>query len=963
MKIRRYSLSIHVGTLFILLTAIFGSVLIYISYHHAHQLLTKTAKELSVENSHHIENKFKQTAAPIFTTLDLISYSSLVDGRTSALDNRSWLASMTVVFKKHPHLVALYFANDAGDFTIIRPLLTDEEKAHFKAPDDAILLINETRIDGRDDHIFVDESYQEIARIERGNNQFDPRVRPWFKSALSDGELRLTEPYLFYFLKTTGITLSRRSDNNKYVVAADFTLASLSESFSGMGFSRNTKMVLFDQQFNVLGEKDTKITPMMSKEEQEKVLETTVFKPMLNRVSSQTLYDSVDYNGEEWSLTLTPVTLGKQVSLILAEATPTKDILSDLLSLRNKQVTTAIGLLVICFLIVLLVARKIASPLRTLITLSENIARFDFKKTRYPKTIIKEVSNLTSSLQLMEHTLHDLLMLLRKTAENTDFNELAKTITHQSYLVTRAETILIYVFDDKEQQFNTAANHAIIPFKIDINELIKTPWLKSDLMRGITVHINKNDNIVQKFRDELYNSDIYLFPLLDKQQQLVGILNLSYERSITPAQSDKHAFLEELLSFAQLAKENIDKIQQHKDMMNAFVELIASAIDTKSPYTGSHCQRVPKLATWLTQAADQDNVYYPKFKMTSAQWEELKLASWLHDCGKVTTPEYVIDKATKLETIYDRIHEVRMRFEVLKKQNEVEFWRSISEGGDENTLKQELADKQSTLDEEFQFVAKCNLGSERMSPQDIERLSQIAKRTWTRTLNNQLGLSWTELNRFIGHTDLPVEEPLISDRPEHLVRWEDGRKPQDTWQEPFTLMPGDVLYNRGELYNLSVTQGTLTKEERFIINDHIVQTISMLKKLPYPPHLRDIPDIAGSHHERMDGRGYPRSLAASELSVQARSMAIADVFEALTSKDRPYKKAKSLSEAINIMTFMATSGHLDPKLYLLFLEKEIYIDYAKEFLDEQQIDNIDKETHIRDTKAYIKQQIHNDSHS
>jgi len=957
MKIRRYSLSIHIGTLFIVLTTLFGAILIFISYHHAHQLLTSTAKELSIENSKHIENEFKKNAAPIFTTLDLLSYSSLVNGNNSPVQNTSWLASSHSVFKKNKHLVALYFANDNGDFIIIRPLPDHLAKKQFAAPKNAVLLINETTITGRDTYIYLDSEYQEIFRTEKQGNKFDPRKRPWFKNAQLDGELRLTDPYFFYFLKTTGVTLSRRTPDGMNVVAADFTLSSLSESLKTLGYSQKTKLVLFDKKFNVLGQKNTSVSHDMAQRDTQNLLEASVFHPILNRINSQIIYKSIEKEGEEWSLTSTPVMLSKQVSLILAEATPTNDLLTNLLELRNKQMLTAIGLLLISFFIVIIVARKIARPLHTLITLSENIACFEFKKTHYPKSMIKEVANLSHSLQLMEHTLYDLLTLLRKTTENTDFTELAKNITHQSYLVTRAETIILYIWDKDKQSFITVANHAIIPFKIEINELINTPWLKSELLQGKTVHINKHDNIIKKYDGNLYNSDIYLFPLIDKHMQLVGILNLSYERAITKDQSDKHAFLKELLSFAQLAKENIDRIQQHKDMMNSFIEIIASAIDTKSPYTGNHCQRIPLLAKWITEAAHNDPHYFPKFTMSDQQWEELKLASWLHDCGKIITPEFVIDKATKLETVSNRIHEIRMRFEVIKRQYEVDYWKKISHEGESTELKNTLQQQLKTLDQEFEFVAKCNVGCEKMNDTNIIKLNEIAKRTWVRTLDNQIGISWAEQQRYKTTSSIPIEEKLLDNKPEHILPWDKGRKPQNTWQEPFTLQPSDVLYNRGELYNLSVKQGTLTKEERFIVNDHIVQTISMLKKLPYPPHLKHVPDIAGSHHERVDGKGYPRSLSANELSIQARCLAMADVFESLTSNDRPYKGIKSLSEAIDIMTDKATSGHLDPKLYLLFLEQHIDDTFAKKFMDKNQINDIERERHIKKTKNYIRQKM------
>ena len=231
MKASRYSLSIHIGTLFVVLTAIFGVILIYISYQHTHQLLTTTARDLSIENSRHIENEFKKNAAPIFTTLDLLSYSSLVNDVIPPEQNTSWLASTNLVFKKQKHLVALYYANDNGDFILLRPLDRPQQKKMFNAPENAVLLINQTNTQGKDNYLFMDENYQLISRVERGGNQFDPRVRPWFQNTQLDGELRLTDPYFFYFLKTSGITLSRRTADGSHVVAADFTLSSLSDYY------------------------------------------------------------------------------------------------------------------------------------------------------------------------------------------------------------------------------------------------------------------------------------------------------------------------------------------------------------------------------------------------------------------------------------------------------------------------------------------------------------------------------------------------------------------------------------------------------------------------------------------------------------------------------------------------------------------------------------------------------------
>lgn len=243
-----------------------------------------------------------------------------------------------------------------------------------------------------------------------------------------------------------------------------------------------------------------------------------------------------------------------------------------------------------------------------------------------------------------------------------------------------------------------------------------------------------------------------------------------------------------------------------------------------------------------------------------------------------------------------------------------------------------------------------------MTDQDIARLEQIAQRQWKRTLDDQIGISWLEAQRHTNKSDLPVMENVLADKIVHQIPW-DSDPLATIEQEGFVLKPKPLRYNRGELYNLRVRRGTLTEEERFMINDHIVQTIVMLKRLPYPEHLKQVPDIAGGHHERMDGKGYPRGLNEQQLSIPARIMAIADVFEALTSSDRPYKKGKSLEEAMQIMTTMATSGHIDPKLYLLFLEQHVYLDYAQQFLTNIEFTSFDPSSYITTVKTYLRDSV------
>ena len=386
-----------------------------------------------------------------------------------------------------------------------------------------------------------------------------------------------------------------------------------------------------------------------------------------------------------------------------------------------------------------------------------------------------------------------------------------------------------------------------------------------------------------------------------------------------------------------------------EELMDSFIQLIATAIDHKSPYTGGHCERVPKLSVMLARAANAstDGPLGGFSLTTDDEWREFRTAAWLHDCGKVCTPEYIVDKSTKLETIYNRIHEVRMRFEVLLREAEIQYWQDVAQGGDREALLQTLNAKRREIEEDFAFIAECNIGGEFMAEDRIERVKEIAQKTWTRHLDDRLGLGPLELMRYSSEIkDLPCEEPLLADRPEHIVQ-HPKKKSLGGEDMDFALTAPEHLYNHGEIYNLCITRGTLTAEDRFKIQEHVINTIQMLEKLPYPENMTKIPEYAGSHHETLVGSGYPRKISGEDISIPARIMALADVFEALTASDRPYKKAKTLSEAVRILSFMVKDQHLDADIFKLFLENRVYLEYAEQFLDPSQIDEVDVEGYLK----------------
>ena len=388
---------------------------------------------------------------------------------------------------------------------------------------------------------------------------------------------------------------------------------------------------------------------------------------------------------------------------------------------------------------------------------------------------------------------------------------------------------------------------------------------------------------------------ILTFPLKDHEHEIIGVLQLI--NATDPHTGEVIAFnevdqqlAESLASLAAVALTQKRLLSELQTLFEAFIKMIASAIDDKSPYTGGHCRRIPVLTMMLAEAVDRTDAGPMKtFRIDNKDRYELETAAWLHDCGKVVTPEYVMDKSTKLETIYDRIHLVEHRFEVVLRDLEVAYLRqcnrALQQGESVDELTQSFALDCSQLKQELDFVLQVNEGGEFMSDDDIQRVNLISKRQWVDVT---------------GQT-----QPLLT---------------------------------ADECMNLCIRKGTLNDSEREIINHHIVATINMLESLPFPKHLKRVPEYAGGHHEKMDGTGYPKGLKKDEMSIQTRIMAIADIFEALTASDRPYKKGKKLSECLRIMGFMKAENHIDPDLYDIFVEQKVYLQYAEEFLDPEQID-------------------------
>lgn len=388
-------------------------------------------------------------------------------------------------------------------------------------------------------------------------------------------------------------------------------------------------------------------------------------------------------------------------------------------------------------------------------------------------------------------------------------------------------------------------------------------------------------------------------PMKNHKEDIIGVLQLinstSHETNdVVDFSSEDQKLAESLASQAAVALTNKKLIEEQKALFEAFIKLIATAIDEKSPYTGGHCRRLPELTMMIADACSKDSNALKDFNMADKDRYELMIAGWLHDCGKVTTPEYVIDKSTKLETIYDRINTINTRFEVLKRDAKIlmlEKQLAAKEQSDDKIFDQAHDEYEATLkclNDDKEFIAIANVGGEYMAEDKQNRVKKIAQ---------------------------------------YQITDDNGNTKK--------------FFDEDEIKNLIIAKGTLTDEERQVINNHIVVTIKMLDQLPFPKHLENVPEYAGGHHERMDGKGYPKGLTRDQMSWPARMMGLADIFEALTARDRPYKEGKKLSVCLDILGKMRLDNHIDPEIFDVFVREKVYLQYANEYLTPEQIDEVD----------------------
>nr|WP_237713495.1 HD domain-containing phosphohydrolase [Herbaspirillum sp. GW103] len=926
-------------------------VLVSVGWWGARQVLLDMAERSAEDAGRIMTERSRRIIDPAVATLRQLAFDPITE--STRLDERlTRIAAFSIDLVANPLVSAVYVGYPNGDFLLVRSLRGAEQRAFFSAPTASAFLVQTIVHDAHGaqhgQYRFYDAELKLLSLRDEAGYRFDPRTRPWYATADRSLIPSISAPYVFFTTRQIGISLSQRARNTDAVVAIDMTLDDLAASLGNLRLTPHSELALVDENQRVIAYSDMARVLEQDGEHFRFRGLPELDVPSLSHLAERardgqtsTLYS---VGGREWLGLSLPFNVIDGHALKLLIAAPGDELLGQLD--RNRKTLVLVAFLVVLAFLPLgwWAGRAIGRSMERLALRAGRMSRFDFRIQNRRRSTLREINMLTDMVDHVSLTVEAFLDISAILSTETHVEEMLQQVLEKFVQATRCDGGAVYLWQREGSQMQRAAAYGQ---QCGLADSMAYDEQGAEAA-GAACALEARETEDGRLRVEL--------DLRGRDGSLEGLLVLMHAHDSAHEDPRFLAFARRLSGMLAVAIETRQLIAAQKALLESLIRLMADAIDAKSPYTGGHCERVPHLAIQLVdRLAQEDQGRYADFRLDEDQRYAFQLAALLHDCGKVTSPEHIVDKATKLEVIHNRIHEVRMRFEVLWRDAELDLLRELYTTlppAQAEAWRVQLQQRRQQLREDFAFVAQCNVGGEAMSDEAIARLRQIATQTWQRHFDDSLGLADEESRRLAAargaqvQQALPCTEQLLADRPEHEVAWEEGHRPPVERGDPrntlgFDMRLPQVRQNMGELHNLTVRRGTLTEEDRFAINNHIVQTLVMLKRLPWPDSLKSVPDTAANHHEKMDGSGYPRRLRAAELPLQDRVMALADVFEALTAADRPYKPAKTLSESLRIMARMCREQHLDTELFRYFLHSGLWRSYADELLRAEQRDAVD----------------------
>lgn len=938
--------------------------------------------------------------------LAVLSFSASADHPT---DHSRQLALLQTILDHHPLLMSVYIGYTDGRFEQLIAVRNHTDiLAIYRAPPDTAYihrLISHSDTGVRQQHWrFLDAAQQLLDwREDAEPPHYDPRTRPWYIQAMQTRQLTYTHPYVFSSSRFPGLTGAQVLADGSGVVGVDVTLEQLNQLLAQQRIFEQGRLWITDPAQHLLAYPGLAWTEMIGDAVQlphATQLNDALVNAVLDWQTAHPDHTFVEsfflpVADEAYMISLAPIFSDKTLPMTLVIAASLQDITGHISAMVWRITWIAAISLLLVMPLALFFGTRASRAVSQLAHEAEKIRHFDFSPTPQINTSIKEVQDLALAAEVMKTTIEAKTESLLQTQKKLELvvqgglalsaeKELAKLVTlifKTACELARADGGVLYLLegDTLEVEIVSLENASLVlggladhpAPRVMVRPAIAGLLCPDSVLRFACEAFNRRDTVIVRdtplslFPTGLPQEPTHYriqgmiaVPIMTRQNQILGVIQVfNPQETLGSDAQDGNAievagFIRSLAAQAAVTLDNRNLINSLRDVFDALVQVIAASIDAKSAYTGGHCIRVPVITELLAKAAHQVSTGpLADFRLeTNEQWRQLWIASWLHDCGKVATPEYVVDKATKLETVYDRIHEIRIRFEVLRRDALLAHYQRLLSGqGDSQTLQTELKHTLQALDEDFSFIARCNQGDVPLTDADQARLARIATRRWMRHYSDRIGISAAELRRKQCEVEpvLPVSEPLLADKAEHrIARSRSYTDLKDMHGEPLAVPEHE--YDHGELYNLSIRRGTLTEEERFKINEHMLIGLEMLKRIPFPSHLARVPEIALSHHETLIGTGYPLRKHKKHLSVEARILAIADIFEALTAADRPYKKTKTCSQALAIMQQMRDTQHIDPDLFDLFLQAGVFKEYAAMYLSAAQND-------VTDITPYLSQ--------